>query len=63
MLGVPALPLLCPPCLLCLLCPLCACRYVYQGHHDNQGQFWVYVAHRVVICLGVMAAFTAGGSG
>jgi hypothetical protein len=46
-----------------LLCLLCACRYVYQGHHDNQGQFWVYVAHRVVICLGVMAAFTAGASG
>lgn len=34
--------------------------YVFQSHYDSHGIFWVYVAHRIVVCLGVMAAFTAG---
>jgi hypothetical protein len=33
---------------------------VYQGHYDCQGQFWIYCAHRIVICLGVMSSFTSG---
>lgn len=41
--------------------PAAARRYVYQGHFDNQGQFWIYTAHRIVICLGVMSSFTSGG--
>lgn len=35
--------------------------YVYQGHYDCHGYYWVYAAHRLVVCLGVMAAFTSGG--
>lgn len=34
--------------------------YVYQGHFSAGGQFWIYCAHRIVVCLGVMASFTAG---
>ncbi|KAL4451743.1 hypothetical protein ABPG75_007405 [Micractinium tetrahymenae] len=33
--------------------------YVYQGHFSAGGQFWIYCAHRIVVCLGVMASFTA----
>lgn len=36
-------------------------RYVYQSHYDCQGQFWIYCAHRIIICLGIMSSFTAGG--
>ncbi len=47
-LFLPLLPLRCP------------FRYVYQAPNDCHGYYWVYAAHRLVVCLGVMAAFTSG---
>lgn len=53
----------CPPLLPTLHSfpsPVCSPRYVYQGHYDCHGYYWVYAAHRLVICLGAMATFTSG---
>ena len=60
----------CTPPSLLALCPthppLCThahpCSYVYQEHYSCGGHYWVYCAHRIVVCLGVMSAFTAGGN-
>lgn len=33
--------------------------YVYQSAYDYRGQMWMFSAHRLVACLGVMVLFTA----
>ncbi len=36
--------------------------YVYQRQYESGGQFWPWVAHKVVACNLIMVFFTASGA-